>query len=266
MPSEVNPSTVRAALYARVSSDLQSAASIDDQLRVCAEWAANQGLSVTGSYTDQGISGASLIRPGIQKLLQDAAAGKCTVILTESLDRLSRDQEDIAHIYKRMRFLGVKIVTLSEGEVNELHIGLKGTMGALYLKDLADKTRRGLRGRIEAGKSAGGNSYGYDVIKKIDDNGEPVRGERRINPQQAAIVTRVSSATTPGASRHAPSPSSSTRKACAARPARPGARARSTAIGSAAPASSTTSSTSANGSGTGCGSSRTRRPASGSPG
>jgi site-specific DNA recombinase len=191
VPSEVNPSTVRAALYARVSSDLQSAASIDDQLRICAEWAANQGLLVTGSYTDQGISGASLNRPGIKQLPQDAAVHKFDMILTESLDRLSRDQEDIAHIYKRMRFRGIRIVTLSESEVNELHIGLKGTMGALYLRDLADKTRRGLRGRVEQGKSAGGNSYGYDVIKKIDDNGEPLRGERRINPQQAAIVERI---------------------------------------------------------------------------
>ena len=42
---------------------------------------------------------------------------------------------------------------------------LKGTMGALYLKDLAYKTRRGLRGRVEAGKSGGGNSYGYDVVR-----------------------------------------------------------------------------------------------------
>ena len=146
MPSEVNSPTVRTALYARVSSDLQSAASIDDQLRICAEWAAKQGWLVVGSYADQGISGASLIRPGIQKLLQDAAAGKMDVIVTEALDRMSRDQEDIAHVYKRLRFLGARIVTLSEGEVSELHIGLKGTMGALYLKDLADKTRRGLRG------------------------------------------------------------------------------------------------------------------------
>jgi hypothetical protein len=36
-----------------------------------------------------------------------------------------------------MRFIGIKIVTLSEREVNELHIGLKGTMGALYLKERA---------------------------------------------------------------------------------------------------------------------------------
>jgi Recombinase len=89
------------------------------------------------------------------------------------------------------RFVRLKIVTLSESEVNELHIGLERTMGALYLKDLADKTRRGLRGRVEAGEPGGGNSYGYDVVKKIDDNGQPVRGERRINPQQGAIVVRI---------------------------------------------------------------------------
>ena len=49
---------------------------------------------------------------------------------------------------------------LSEGEINELHVGLKGTMNALFLKDLAQKTRRGQRGRVEAGKIPGGNSYG----------------------------------------------------------------------------------------------------------
>ncbi len=43
---------------------------------------------------------------------------------------------------KRMRFAGVSIVTLSEGEVSELHIGLKGTMSTLYLKDLAGMPSR----------------------------------------------------------------------------------------------------------------------------
>jgi Resolvase, N terminal domain len=80
MPSEVNSPTIRAALYARVSSDLQSAASVDDQLRICAEWAAKEGWQVVERYFDQVVSGASLIRPGIQKLLQDAAAGKFDII------------------------------------------------------------------------------------------------------------------------------------------------------------------------------------------
>jgi hypothetical protein len=64
-------------------------------------------------------------------------------------------------------------------------------MGALYLKDLADKTRRGLRGRVEAGKSGGGNSYGYDVVRGVGSDGRPLTGERRINAQEAAIVRRV---------------------------------------------------------------------------
>ena len=143
-------------------------------------------VTATGAYP-----GASLIRPGVQKLLQDAQAGRFAIVVTESLDRLSRDQEDIAHIFKRITFAGGRIVTLSEGEINELHIGLKGTMGALYLKDLADKTRRGLRGRVEAGKSGGGNSYGYDVVRGIGPDGQKLTGERRINGQQAAVVRRI---------------------------------------------------------------------------
>jgi site-specific DNA recombinase len=108
MPSDQINDSHRVSIYARFSSDLQRAASIEDQLRLCKERAAKEGWVVARYHTDQAVSGASLIRPGIQKLLQDAAAERLDIILTESLDRLSRDQEDIAHIYKRMRFLGVR--------------------------------------------------------------------------------------------------------------------------------------------------------------
>ena len=90
-----------------------------------------------------------------------------------------------------MSYGDVKIVTLSEGEVTQLHVGLKGTMNALFLKDLADKTRRGLRGRVEQGKSGGGNSYGYTVVKQFDAHGEAVRGDRAIDADQAGIIQRI---------------------------------------------------------------------------
>ncbi len=64
-------------------------------------------------------------------------------------------------------------------------------MNALFLKDLAAKTHRGLRGRVEAGKSGGGLCYGYEVVKAVDAAGEPIRGERRINEAQAEIVRRI---------------------------------------------------------------------------
>ena len=81
--------------------------------------------------------------------------------MAEALNRFSRDQEDTAGLFKRLTFAGVNIVTLAEGDITHLHIGLKGTMNALFLKELAEKTRRGLRGRVELGKAGGGVSFGY---------------------------------------------------------------------------------------------------------
>ncbi|WEQ55027.1 recombinase family protein [Komagataeibacter nataicola] len=182
---------MKVALYARYSSDNQRDASIEDQLRLCRDYAARHEWNVVDSYTDRAVSGASLMRPGIQELMQDAQRGKFSIILAEAMDRLSRDQEDIAGLFKRMKFAGVRIITLSEGDVTQLHVGLKGTMNALFLQDLADKTRRGLRGRIEAGKSGGGLCYGYDVVRQFDAAGEPMRGDRSINETEAAIVRRI---------------------------------------------------------------------------
>ncbi|WP_245728932.1 recombinase family protein [Paracoccus alkenifer] len=163
-----------------------------DQLRMCRLRAEKEGWTVVEEYTDHAISGSSMIlRPGIQALISDSARGRFDMIMAEAMDRLSRDQEDIAGIFKRMTYADVKMFTLSEGEITHLHVGLKGTMNALFLKDLADKTRRGLRGRVEDGKSGGGLCYGYDVVKKFDASGEAVRGDRTINEAEAGIVRRI---------------------------------------------------------------------------
>lgn len=180
------------ALYARYSSDNQRDASIEDQLRQCRERAAREGWTVVETYSDRAISGAPMIRPGIQALLADAQTGSFDIVLSEALDRLSRDQEDVAAVFKRLRFAGVSIVSLSEGEINELRGGLKGTMNALFLKDLAIKTHRGQRGRVEVGKSGSGRAaYGYRVVHQLDANGEPIRGERAIVEEEAEIVRRI---------------------------------------------------------------------------
>ena len=177
---------MRAALYARFSSDLQKDASIDDQFRLCREYAQREGHAVTQSYSDAGISGASIVlRPDLIQLMSDARLGLFDVLIVEAIDRLSRNQRDIADIYQNMSFAGIPILSVSEGKINELHIGLKGTMNALFLKDLAIKTRRGQRGRVEAGRIPGGLSYGYDMVPGED------RGKRTINAEQADIVRRI---------------------------------------------------------------------------
>lgn len=74
--------------------------------------------------------------------MRDAQQGDFNILLAEALDRISRDQADVATLFKHLKFAGVIIVTLAEGEITELHVGLKGTMNALFLKDLAMKTHR----------------------------------------------------------------------------------------------------------------------------
>ena len=128
---------MRALLYARYSTMLQKEASIEDQLRICSQHAEREGWTVGEAFPDYAISGAVRARPGLNALLEAVSAGRGDVVLAESIDRLSRDQEDIARIFKQVSFAGARIVTLQEGEINELHVGMKGTMAALYRKDLA---------------------------------------------------------------------------------------------------------------------------------
>ncbi|PTW34655.1 recombinase family protein [Rhodovulum kholense] len=127
----------RAAIYARYSTDLQSAASIPDQVRLCRRLCEERGWTVAEVFADEAMSGASQLRPDFQRMQQAAMRGSFDVIVAEALDRLSRDQEHIAGLHKRMRYLGVKIVTKAEGEISEMHIGLGGTMSALFLRNLA---------------------------------------------------------------------------------------------------------------------------------
>ncbi|WP_170337398.1 recombinase family protein [Ruegeria arenilitoris] len=172
---------MRAAIHAGYSTDLQSDASIEDQHRLCLRLINSNGWQEAQTFSDRGLSGASHLRSGYQRLLEDARLDNFEVVVAEGLDRLSLDQEHIAAFFKQMRFQGIPIVTVAEGEISELHIGLKGTMSSLILKDLAQKTHRDLEGRVRKGKSTGGITYRYDIALDMDADGSITTGERRIN-------------------------------------------------------------------------------------
>ncbi|WP_184057991.1 recombinase family protein [Sphingomonas aerophila] len=181
----------RCAIYARFSTDKQNALSAEDQVASCTARAEREGWEVAGVYTDVAISGTSNRRPGMTAMLADAGAGTFDIVLAEALDRISRNQADIATIFQQLEFANVSIETLTEGRVSELHIGLKGTMSALFLKDQAEKIRRGQRGTVSRGRVPGGLTYGYDVVSQLNDRGELDRGIRKLNPEQAVVVRRI---------------------------------------------------------------------------
>ena len=179
------------AIYARHSTDKQET-STQDQIRRCREYCSAKGYHVADVFFDEGISGSHLAnRPGIGALLVAALDGKFEGVIAEDLSRISRDQADTANFFKKMVFLGVPVETVSDGLINELHIGLKSTMNALYLKDLSDKTHRGVVAAVLRGGVPGGQLYGYDLVHALDEFGEPIRGKRKVNKEQAAIIREI---------------------------------------------------------------------------
>lgn len=192
---------MRSVVYARFSTALQRDASVEDQIRQCKAFIAGKGWSFVRSYEDRAMSGASAFRPAYQKMRDDSRAGAFDVVVAVSLDRFSRDQEDTAALYKRLKHLGIPIVTIAEGEVTPLHVAFAGAMNSIALTLLAEKTWAGLEGRVLQGCSGGGIPYGYRLDESrngrdgnADKAGKGDRGYRVIDPEQAEIVRRIFSA------------------------------------------------------------------------
>lgn len=185
------PDLSRVALYARYSSSQQNPKSIDDQLRECRRLVADLGGTVFAEYTDAKFTGATAkLRPGLQSMLKDCELRGFTAICAESMDRLSRGQHDITYIYEQLEYLQVPILTIQERLVDEFLVGFKGTMNAVFLKDLAAKTRRGLIGVIESGRQVGPPAYGYRSVNRFDGS-DVIRGLREIDPDTSPIVRRI---------------------------------------------------------------------------
>ena len=175
---------LRAAIYARFSTELQSERSVADQITLCRKFADREGLVVRRVYEDAALSGGIMQRPGLQRLMADADVQEFDVVVVEALDRLSRDMEHLAGIHKRLRFLGISLMAVHEGEVDTVLVGLRGLMGQLFREDNAHKVRRGLAGRVKQGLSGGGLCYGY----KADPS---QTGKRLIVEEEASVILRI---------------------------------------------------------------------------
>jgi site-specific DNA recombinase len=176
---------MRAAIYARYSSDNQRDESIEDQLEVCRRYAAKLGFEVTATFSDRAFSGANSNRPGYQQLLAEARRGSFNVVIVEAMDRLARKLADIAGVHDELSFHRTTLHAVNAGAITTMHVGMLGTMAQIFLGDLRAKTKRGQLGRVLQGRSAAGKAFGYDVVDTVE------RGGRTINSGEAKIVERI---------------------------------------------------------------------------
>ena len=90
-----------------------------------------EGWMVVQEFTDHAVSGATLLRPGFQSLMRDAFEWTVRYCARGGVGPFQSGPGSAAGLFKRLTFAGVNIVTLAEGDITPLHVGLKGTMNTL---------------------------------------------------------------------------------------------------------------------------------------
>lgn len=187
-------SPLRAALYARYSTDRQRETSIDDQLRAARARAEKEGWPIVAEHADQEVSGSIpvALRRGGKALLADALAARFEVLIVEGLDRVVRDLGEQEQLVKRLEFRGIRIIGTADGYDTQAR-GRKvmrvarGLVNELYLDDLREKTHRGLAGQFDRGYHVGGVCYGYRSEATADGRGRQLV----IDEDQARVVRRI---------------------------------------------------------------------------
>ena len=183
------------AAYARVSSDRQNPLSPTDQVRKCREFANSNTLIVLEDqiYMD-GDSGVGSDRPAFQRLLNVALSqGRpFDTILVDDTSRLSRSQSESLTIIEKLKFVGVRVVFISQGidtdsEQSDVQMAVHGLVDSLYVKELAKKTHRGLESCALLGLHTGGRCYGYSTVAV----GERESRRLVINETEAAVVKEI---------------------------------------------------------------------------
>ena len=167
-----------AAIYARVSSEQQREAhTIASQTAALIEWARTLDLEVPKAWIveDEGYSGATLERPGLERVRDLAAEGQIQTVLVYSPDRLSRKYayrilliEELARHGVETRFLNAPQTATAE---DQLLVQFQGMIAEYERAQILERSRRGKRHRARAGEISvlSGAPYGYRYIRKSDE-------------------------------------------------------------------------------------------------
>ena len=175
-----------AVIYARFSSSAQREASIEQQIRVCMDYAERTGYNVLQTYSDRAITGRTDRRPQFLQMIKDARKGAFSAVIVYALDRFSRDKYDSARYKHELRLSGVRVVSATEPiSDNPSGILVESVFEGLaqyYSAELSQKIRRGYEDNAKKCLVAGSVPYGF---KRSAD------GHYEILPEEAEVVREI---------------------------------------------------------------------------
>ena len=174
---------MKAAIYARYSSDNQREESITAQLRAAHEYCKKNDYIIVKEYTDEAISARTDERPAFQKMIEDAATGLFGVLIVHKIDRFARNRYDAAFYKRSLQKSGVRIRYIEHQlddspESGMLESVLEG-MAEYFSKNLAREVRKGQKENALQAKHNGGTPpLGYSLTPnkeyQIDESEAPI--------------------------------------------------------------------------------------------
>ncbi|MDP1869995.1 MAG: recombinase family protein, partial [Gallionella sp.] len=185
-----------AAIYARVSSDRQKEEqTIVSQTATLIEHSQQEGYTVPAEwiFQDEGYSGATLIRPGLERVRDLAAEGQIESVLIYSPDRLSRKYAYQVLLVEEFARHGVEVIFIKSPRAStpeeQLLLQFQGMIAEYERTQIAERTRRGKRYRAKAGSTnvLSGAPYGFRYVKKTETSASYYE----IIEQEAEVVRKV---------------------------------------------------------------------------
>ena len=166
-----------AAIYARVSSDKQKEENtIASQTAALIAFAREQGYSVPDEWVfeDEGYSGATLVRPGLERVRDLAAEGQIQAILVHAPDRLSRKYAYQVLLTEEFARAGVEVLFVKAPRnataEDQLLLQFQGMIAEYERAQILERSRRGKRHRAREGQVSvlSGAPFGYRYVRKTD--------------------------------------------------------------------------------------------------
>jgi site-specific DNA recombinase len=185
-----------AAIYARVSSDKQKEENtIASQTAALVAFAGSRGYHVPAEwiFEDAGYSGASLARPGLERVRDLAAEGLLHAVLVHSPDRLSRKYAYQVLLVEEFSRHGVETIFIKAPQgvtaEDQLLLQFQGMIAEYERAQILERSRRGKRHRARQGQVSvlSGAPYGYRYVRKSDETA----AYYEIIEAEAGVVRRV---------------------------------------------------------------------------
>ena len=188
---------LQVAIYARVSSDHQAkAATIDSQVAALKKRVQENGHVAEEElcFLDDGYSGGTLVRPGLERLRDVAYAGAIDRVYVHSPDRLARKYAYQVLLVDELTKAGVEVVflnhTISDSPEDELLLQMQGMIAEYERAKILERSRRGKRHAARRGSVnvLSGAPYGYRYISKQEGEGQ---ARYEILEEEASVVQQV---------------------------------------------------------------------------